>query len=146
MFWAVGQAAAWGAVTCTVSTSGVAFGTYNAIGNQNADTIGTIAVTCNGNVGDQANYQIALSTGSGSYTARLMPGPSDNMQYNLYKDAARSVVWGDGTGGTSVVTDSYILDSTSVVKYYSVYGRVPAAQNQLNAGSYSDTVVVTLTY
>ena len=140
------QAAAWGAVTCSVSATGVAFGTYNTLSSQNADTLGTITVTCTGTVGDPVNYQIALNQGTGSYTAREMAGGTNTMYYNLYTDASRSVVWGDGTGATTKVMDSYTMTSTTVIKNYTVYGRIPGSQSSLGTASYLETLLVTLTY
>jgi len=51
------------------------------------------------------------------------------------------VVWGDKSNGTS--NFSALLNLLPVT--LPVYGRIPARQNA-NAGSYSDTIVVTLLF
>jgi spore coat protein U-like protein len=71
---------------------------------------------------------------------------STKLNYNLYSDGARLTVWGDGTGGTSTVSSGpFNLSGSTYNKDYIVYGRIPA-QTGLGAGSYLDTVVITLTY
>jgi spore coat protein U-like protein len=64
---------------------------------------------------------------------------SDQLNYNLFVDASRVVVWGDGSGGSSTVA------LTAAAADIPVYGRVPGGQN-VPAGSYIDTIVVTVTY
>jgi spore coat protein U-like protein len=43
------------------------------------------------------------------------------------------------------VSDGYLLGLGGGVSPYPVYGRIPATQN-VQAGSYADTIIVTLTY
>lgn len=132
-------------VTCEVSTSGVAFGSYDSIGNQERDTSATIAVTCSGTTGDAVSYTISLGTGAGSYSNRNMSAGGTVLTYNLYTDISRTQVWGDGNG-TAVVADSYTLSASPTTRYYTVYGRIPQGQTQATAGSYSDSLVVTVVY
>lgn len=61
--------------------------------------------------------------------------------YGLYKDAGRSQPWGDGATPGSTVAGT----GTGAAKGYTVYGRVPP-QTTPTPGTYSDTVVVTVTY
>jgi spore coat protein U-like protein len=139
-------ASALGAAVCEITTSGMAFGSYDAISEVHVDTLGTVTVTCTGNVGDSVNLQLSMSPGNGSYVSRQMIAGALAMLYNLFTDASRTVVWGDGAGGTGIVSDSFTLDSSTVIKNYTVYGRIYGGQNQLTAQSYSDTVAVTLSY
>jgi spore coat protein U-like protein len=53
-------------------------------------------------------------------------------------DASRSTVWGDGTSGT----DFFFFDDLNDIDL-PVYARTPLGQD-VTAGSYSDTVVVTV--
>jgi len=80
-----------------------------------------------------------LSSGHGTMLSRQMQSGAYSMTYNLYSDSLRSIIWGDGTSGTMLVSTS----GTSAT--YAVYGRIPAAQN-LPAGSYNDSIAVTLTF
>lgn len=64
---------------------------------------------------------------------------SQAVTYGLYKDAARSQPW--GSAGTQLVTGS----GAGAAQNLPVYGRV-LPQSTPPAGSYTDTVVVTVTY
>jgi spore coat protein U-like protein len=83
-----------------------------------------------------------LSTGSsGSYAARTLRSGAFELPYNLYLDAARTQVWGDGSAGT--FTDS--PNPGNVTRTIPVYGRIPPLQDAA-AGTYSDTIVVTFVF
>jgi spore coat protein U-like protein len=142
--WMAGIAKA--VATCSVSTSGEAFGNYDSIGGQERDTLGTITVTCSGTIGDTVNDSISLTSGSGSYSQRSLSGPSTGLDYNLYTDSSRTVVWGDGTNGTQTLSDGFVLSSSTETRQYTVYGRIPAGQTQCPVGTYNDSIIVTLTY
>jgi spore coat protein U-like protein len=131
---------------CTVATSGVAFGSFNPLTGQSADTNGTIAVTCSGAPADTATYTITIGSGLGSFSARKMLAGSDGLTYNLYKDSACSQVWGDGSGGTSTVSDSVTLTSSSLTTNYVVYSRIAGGQRSAKAHTYSDNLLVTIAY
>jgi spore coat protein U-like protein len=74
----------------------------------------------------------------------LASGPG-TLNYNLYASAAYSNIWGDGSGATSVVSDSKFIAVGTTTTDYTVYGRIPAGQDAA-AGTYVDTIVVTLNY
>jgi spore coat protein U-like protein len=66
---------------------------------------------------------------------------ANTLNYNLYMDAARTVVWGDKSSGTS----NYTALLAALPVTLSVYGRIPARQNA-KAGNFADTVVITLLF
>ena len=143
----LGSAAAQaGNAVCTVSVSGVAFGSFNPFSGQSASTNGTIAVTCSGAASDTASYTITITSGLGSFSTRQLVAGGDTLTYNLYKDSGCTQVWGDGTAGTSTVSDSVTLTSTSVTTNYVVYSRIAAAQRGAKVNAYSDHLLVTITY
>lgn len=128
------------ATTCTVSVSGIVFGAYDRLSATPLDSMVTGTLTCTG----AATISAILSKGlSGSYTTRQMGSNANRLNYNLYVDAARTTVWGDGTSGTVPVTAT--LPTGGGVFSGTVYGRIPAGQN-VPAGAYSDTITVTVTY
>ena len=130
----------------TPAPAAVAFGSYNPISGTADTTTGNIAVTCSALVLFTASYVISLSTGaSGSYTTRFMNLTGNHLNYNLYTQAARTTVWGDGTAGTVTVSDSYTAIGLSETRNYTVYGLLPALQ-AVPAGAYTDTITVTVTY
>lgn len=131
---------------CTVSTSGVSFGAYNVFSPAANDTAGDISVACTGLILSlSVSYSILLSTGGGSYASRLLSSGANNLAYNLYTNSTRSIVWGDGSAGTAIVSDGYLLGLFTVTKHYPVYGRIPAGQNAY-VGAYSASVIVTVNY
>lgn len=135
-----------GTPVCTVSASGVAFGSYNPLAGTSADTNGTISVTCSGAAGDRAAYAITITAGLGSFSARRMVAGGDSLTYNLYKDSGCTQVWGDGTASTSTVSDSVTLTSSSLTTHYVVYSRIAGGQRTARVHAYSDTLLVTVVY
>jgi spore coat protein U-like protein len=135
------------AVTCTASATAVAFGVYNPFFGSPLDTTGTVTVTCSTTFIDLVSYTVSLSRGGGSsYAGRRMNSGSNLLSYQLYTDAARSQIWGDGSGGTSTNAYSGILIFTPITNTHTVYGRIPAAQTTVIPGSYTDTITVTVSY
>jgi len=124
-----------GAVSCTVSTSGIAFGSYDPFLPQHVASVATISVTCE----EITSYSIALSSGGGTYEQRVMNNGLHQLLYNLYTDATLNTVWGDGAGHSATVSD------TQLTAMHTVYGLIPARQNA-HVGDYSDTIVITVTY
>ena len=127
---------------CSVSATNLAFGSFSPLAGSTVDSTATITVTCNKAI----PYTIALSPGSsGTYSPRRMTNGGNQLAYNLYSDAGYSQVWGNGTGGSSLVSGSIPLrfDFTN----HTVYGRIPlSTQRSAVVGSYSDSIIVTVTY
>ncbi len=134
------------ALTCTATAGSTNFGSYNPLSAAPADSVGTISVTCTNLLSLLVGYTIQLSTGlSTTYAAREMANGAYRLQYNLYTGPGRTVIWGDGTGGSATVSDGYLLLLLSTTIDYSVYGRIPAGQN-VAVGTYADTIVVSVIY
>lgn len=134
--------------TCTISADPLDFATYNPLNSTNVDAVGNVSITCGALVlGANISYEVTLSTGaSGDSLNRNMSNGSDIMSYNLYTDSGHTAVWGDGTGGTSTIMNSYTLSLIfSTTDDFPVYGRVPSGQN-IQAGSYSDSIVATVIF
>lgn len=140
---------AWGLLSwCTVSATPVSFGTYDVFDASPTDTAGTVSVTCRVILlGLLVSYKVSLDTGgSSSYNPRKMQkGGSYTLGYNIYKDSARTQVWGDGSSGTSTLSVSKPVQVGTHTDDYNLYGRMSAGQN-VEAGSYSDTITVTVEY
>ena len=112
-------------------------GTLAAGGNHDFDTGNTISVVCTNGA------TAAITAGSGSNVdgavRRLKSGTTDFLGYELYT----------ATGRVNVLntTNSISYTGTGVASAVTVFGRVTAAQLALvKAGSYSDTVAMTVTY
>lgn len=130
---------------CTISTAAVAFGNYDPIVANAAtalDNTGTVTVTCTNGASTTVTLGQGANADVGSTDAiplRRMTDTTNFLAYFLYSDAARTVVWGN-TALTGVAHTG-----TGAATALTVYGRVTAGQN-VPAGSYSDTVVATITF
>lgn len=129
---------------CTITPLGsLNFGIYDVFSTIPVDATGSIQILC-----DQTQPHVIISIGpsqnSGGFNPRKMKKSSlgDFLSYNLYSDAGRTVTWGDGTGGTSAVTQKAFKNTPLVV---TIFGRIPAGQD-VYVGSYSETVTVTITW
>lgn len=127
---------------CTITPLGtVSFGSYDVFSTIPLDSTGSIQILC-----DQTQPHVVISIGpsqnSGGFNPRTMKHSMSNgfLSYNLYSDAGRTVAWGDGTGGTSTVTQKAFRNTPLVV---TIFGRIPAGQD-VYVGSYSETVTVTI--
>jgi spore coat protein U-like protein len=126
---------------CSVSATDLAFGIYDPSAADN-DNTSTITVTCT----KGTNYSVGLNEGTASgatVTTRQMEDAvsSDLINYSLYSDASRTVNWGN-TPSTDTVD---VASATGAAENHTVYGRISAGQ-YVTAGSYSDTITVTVTY
>lgn len=142
-----------GVVTCAVTTSGLSFGAgYAPFSGAPTDAVADVDLTCTlaGLLSVcTIPYSIALDTGgSGSYAARQLSSLSDVLQYNVYTDPARTIIWGDGSGATATVNGSVnfsnLLGGVRTANH-PAYGRIPANQ-AVDEGVYADTLTVTVTY
>jgi spore coat protein U-like protein len=140
------------AADCNVTTTGMAFGVYDVTLSTPDDSTGSVTVTCNytGGGASSISYTIAFSPGnSGNYSQRRMRAGTLQLGYNLYRDAGRTVILGNGTGGSSIFTGGFTVGpgvgNGTRTATHTVYGRVPALQ-PADPGNYSDPIVVTLTF
>jgi spore coat protein U-like protein len=139
---------AWGApaaeaAQCTISTTPVVFGIYNVFTAAPLDTVGTVTYECNGGA---KHVVVSISRGQGStFAQRAMRkfGGTDRLYYNLFLDASRTAVWGDGSPGTQVHSGGNPPNKQVVA--VPVYGRIPPAQD-ISAGVYFDAVAVEINF
>lgn len=118
-----------------------AFGSYDVLSPSPLDTVASVTYKCLVSL----SVTIDLSTGtSGTYASRTLTrtGGGGTLTYNLYFDAAHQTIWGNGAGGT-VHYGPFLGVLSDVV--LPVFGRIPAGQD-IQVGSYSDVIVVTLNY
>lgn len=130
-------------VVCSLSTvSPLAFGLYNPATGL-LDTTGKIGVLCIG-LGS-SSVTVDISKGAApSFSPRTMVGLlGSTLAYNVFRDAARTHVWGDGSGGT--VRYGPIDPTKDVVVELTMFGRIPG-QQLVRPGLYNDTLTVTLNY
>lgn len=126
---------------CTISTAALAFGSYDPIvthASANLDGTGTTTITCT----KGAVTTVGLNLGSNaSGSTRRMASGSNYLTYEIYKDSARTQVWG------SSGADLYDTGTapSKAPRTFTAYGRVTSAQD-VPAASYADTVTATVNF
>ena len=126
------------AAKCTLGTTPIAFGTYNVFSAAPVDSVGSLLFDCTG----VKTISIAISQGQGgSFQPRALKSGTESLYYNLFLDAARSSVWGNGSGGTQ----TYVTDPGRDPINVTIYGRIPPEQD-VSFGSYADSVTVTINF
>lgn len=143
------------AADCSITAVSLNFGAYDPSVTSPDDSAGTVTVTCRitTKAAARVNYTVAISNGMNGATAaaRQMGAGAGRLGYNVFTDPARSQVWGTGSGGTVIASGAMTVGpgvgnggGTQTVTH-TVYGRIPQLQDAL-PGTYTDTLVVTLTY
>lgn len=129
---------------CSITTNAVAFGTYDPIVT-NASTAltasGVVNTTCTNGASATITLGQGANPGTGSTASapvRRMANGTNYLSYGLYSNSSYTTTF-DGTTGVTVTGTGAQVATT-------VYGSVPAGQNTLPAGSYSDTVIATVTF
>lgn len=127
---------------CSVSTTAVSFGNINVLSGTNTDATGGLSVTCTNGTAWSASADAGLGTGA-SLSTRKMASGANLLNYALYTDSARTIVWGDAA---TAATAKFSGTGTGAAQASTIYGRVASGQTSVPAGSYADTVTVTVTY
>lgn len=131
------------AANCFVSATNMAFGSYTGVAA--LQTTSDVLVRCTSGSPDT----LQLSKGGGAFAQRLLSdGGSNTLQYNLYSNAARTNIWGDGTASTVTVGGTGAGLGVPNQVTHTVYGDLPNSAANLTApvGNYSDTITVTIAY
>ncbi len=128
---------AWGQ-SCTVTTIAVNFGNYITSAAYPLDTTGYVDITCASGIPYTVRLDAGQNSGGGFNPRKMrLSGGGDTLNYNLYRDSARTEVWGDGTSNTYIQTGI----GTGGTAHLIVYGRIPGGQN-VKVGLYTDAVIV----
>ena len=127
---------------CLISTSALAFGSYDpVVGNSAADLDGTGVVSVACTKGVSPTIALGLGSNASGSTRRMGDGSGNFLSYELYQETGRVTVW--GTTGGALLSPS--AAPSKAARDFTVYGRVTAGQDA-TAGSYTDTVVATVNF
>lgn len=132
------------AVCNNQAATNIAHGVYDPTSGTDNDATGTITVRCT----KDTPFTIALNvgTGGGSFATRTLASGGDTLNFNLYREAGRTTIWGDGTGGSNTVAGTGLGLGVPQAVSNTVYSRIPNSQTTVPPGSYSSTIQVTITY
>ena len=130
---------------CIVQTAGAIadldFGNQGVL-SADVDNSTTFTVQCT----DTTPYEIGLDNGNNhSGTTRRMTDGTNFVDYALYRDAARTLAWGDYLAGAGTGVDARTGTGNGATQTLTVYGRVPAQTTPAPA-TYNDTVTITVEY
>lgn len=118
---------------CSVLANPLTF-SATFVGGSAIDAQTSVTAKCTVGTTYDISFGNGLHFNTGSSTRELSNG-TDNVPYGLYSDTARAsaltLISGTGSGNDQA---------------YDVYGRIPASATAVPTGTYTDTVVVTLTY
>lgn len=122
--------------SCTVASTPLLFSTIDSSKQTTEATPAAITVTC---TATQSAVTVNLGGGSNASGGQrhMANGNSDLLPYALYADAAHS---------SSVGVDGTVFSGAlgTLAKSFNVYGTIPAGAYA--AGTYADSVLVTLNY
>jgi spore coat protein U-like protein len=127
---------------CRLSVTPLGFGSYDPLGanNQNnLDATATVVITCTRDSRASVDMDYGRNAPSGAQSRFLTLG-TERLNYDLFRDAARSQLWASGADSLSVVAQG-IRSPVSVI----VYGRIPPGQ-EVAAGTYNDVVTATVDF
>lgn len=127
----------------SITTPAIAFGTALIPGTTNVEQVTLVSTVCS--VGTA--YTISFGPGNhpttvGPTAHRQLASGSNLMQYDIYQDSARTTYWGDGS---DVVGNGLGGTGNGGTQQYPVYSVLNVPTNAA-IGSYSDTVVVTISF
>ena len=119
---------------CNVTTSPVAFGNVDVTTASNVDAAGGFSVVCTSGTAWTAAADAGDGTGA-STADRKMTSGANLLNYGLYTDVGRSTNFVSATA-----------TGTGSAQANTIFGRVPSGQTTVPAGSYADSVTISLTY
>lgn len=139
-----------GAITCSVSSPG--FSAYYLSTNPIDITQSSVTVSCNRGLTTDpisVTYFVAVDNGQnsgGGFNRAVRPGGgvANRINYDTYKDSGCTTLWTNVGGGR--ITGTINFAGTGVVtQTQSWWGCIPSGQAGKNAGTFTDTVIMTLT-
>ena len=129
-------------LSCTMSAGEMQFATYDpSSGNPG---IATVTITSDCTAGGAAIITLGqgaspATTSTDAVPIRRLIGAGGNLNYDLYSDSTRTTIFGNTTDTGKAFTAASGSNITTV------FGRIIEEQ-EVGAGTFADSVAVTLTY
>jgi spore coat protein U-like protein len=137
---------------CTISTTALAFGSYDPIvthASTPLDGTGAVTITCT--KGATTTMGLGLGSNASGSTRRMTDGSSNYLTYEAYQPPNNTpgtacsysspTVW--GTSGANLFTPA--AAPSKAARTYNVCGQVASGQD-LPSGTYNDTVVASVNF
>ena len=139
------------AATCTVTAALLNFGQYNGLTSLPTDVPGLIRVSCAKDpllVTEVVTMTLQLlPSAPGVGASRKLESGAAALPFDMYTDALRTRLWGDGLAGTFTISGALTLTAvnTAAVINFPVYGRIRTGIAR-PVGSYTGQLAIALTY
>lgn len=133
------------AISCTISMTNVAFGSVDVLPGSVVNATGTATITCSGAAAN-TTYRFCTDIGPGtdvSGSQRRMASGTNRLNFNLYKDAARTQAWGNyassflGGGSQNDFTSNA---SGNISATITLYATLSGSQQTAIPATYSETL------
>ncbi|MFN7221589.1 MAG: spore coat U domain-containing protein [Burkholderiales bacterium] len=131
---------------CVVSTSAISFGTYDPAAVPPTNGTGTVALVCT----TGATPSIAVNLGANpNATQRRLTSGANTLNYNVFQPTSNAA------GAACAYTTAFPTTApgfaltaapSTASRTYNICGQIPAAQSGAAAGTYSDTLTVTVSF
>jgi spore coat protein U-like protein len=133
------------AISCTLSMTNINFGSVNVLSGAAVNATGTATITCSG-ASSNTSYVFCTNIRSGtdaSGNQRRMASGSNDVNFDLYQNAAHTTEWGSysnnflGGGNQSSFTSN---GSGNISGTITVYAVLDGSQQTAVPGSYSESM------
>ena len=136
------------AQSCNFSISPITFSNVDTLSSSNTDTTATLAINCSGVSLTTIRICPSIGAGSGGATAssRQMISGGSTLNYQLYQDSGRSVIWGSynwALPGTPPTIDLPLALNGTGSTNVPVYARVFGGQGTVPPGTYTTSFSAT---
>ncbi|MCT7951351.1 spore coat U domain-containing protein [Ancylothrix sp. C2] len=129
--------------SCTITPSPLNFGFYDVFSTTPLTASSSLQIACT-SPGNSTVQSVTTSLTRGNaptFNPRQMRNnANESLNYNIFTDASRTIIWGDGTNGTTTIVRNNVLTVTLPIQ-----GAIPAGQN-VRAGTYTDIINITINF
>lgn len=135
-------------ISCSIATTPLAFGEYLPYRAVPTDSTSEITVTCTTSGGVEEPWSgVIFLVGARPAIDRQMRQGSDALQYQLYRDPSRTMVWGDNDAmANSLPISGTVSPSVPFRQTIVIYGHIPAMQTSSPVAQYDDQITARLSY
>lgn len=125
---------------CHLAVSPLSFGDYDPLSSDSSsvDATSVVRLVCT----KSAPASVSFDAGRNPHAEmRGLSGTSERLLYQVYRDAARTQVWTNGSGSMKVTASGDVRDPDELT----VYGRIPGGQ-RIVGGDYFDVLTATVDF
>lgn len=125
---------------CSVSAGPMNFGSFVNLTSA-VDTTSSVTVNCVTGTAWLAGIDVGTGLGA-SLASRKLTSGANVMDYNIFRDPARTQVMGGFVTGGNILGGT----GTGLNDVQTLYGRIPASVVTPPTGTYTDTITVTVQF